>query len=197
MEPLAEEGHDGDEEVRRGAVAVSSEETPDAARARREAREIVERGISRLPHEFRLPLVLKDIVEFSGPEIAEILGIKEETVKTRVHRARLKLRKEIETAMPKEGEPVHPSQQICLDLLQAKQEALDHGADFPLPPEELCSRCRSVFEALDLGKDACVTIGKGRLPPELKAALVERVTGGQRSSGSLSQRMRQPITTRK
>ena len=57
--------------------------------------------------------------------------------------------------------------------------------------------CRSVFEALDLGKDACVTIGKGRLPPELKAALVERVTGGQRSSGSLSQRMRQPITTRK
>lgn len=178
MEPLVEEGHDG-EEVR-GAVAVSSEETPDAARARREAREIVERGISRLPPEFRLPLVLKDIVEFSGTEIAEILGIKEETVKTRVHRARLKLRKEIESAMPREGEPVHPSQQICLDLLQAKQEALDHGADFPLPPDELCSRCRSVFEALDLGRDACVSIGKGRLPPELKAALVERVVGGQR-----------------
>ena len=179
MEPLAEEGHDGEEE-RRGAVVASSEEAPDAARARREAREIVERGISRLPHEFRLPLVLKDIVEFSLAEIAEILGIKEETVKTRVHRARLKLRKEIESAMPRDGEPVHPSQQICLDLLQAKQEALDHGADFPLPPDELCSRCRAVFEALELGKDACVTIGKGRLPPELKQALVERLAGDQR-----------------
>lgn len=180
MEPLAEEGHDAEEEGRRGAVVVSSEETPDAARARHEAREIVEHGIARLSPEFRLPLVLKDIVEFSVTEIAEILGLKEETVKTRVHRARLKLRKEIESAMPRDGEPVHPSQRICLDLLQAKQEALDHGADFPLPADELCSRCRSVFEALDLGRDACAAIGRGRLPAELKRALVERVAGGRR-----------------
>jgi DNA-directed RNA polymerase specialized sigma24 family protein len=43
----------------------------------------------------RLPLVLKEIAELSLREIAQILGGKEATVKTRVHRGRLTLRAEL------------------------------------------------------------------------------------------------------
>ena len=89
-------------------------------------------------------------------EVASILGVKEATIKTRVHRARLALRKTLAEDLPRRDAP-HPdhSRQVCLDLLGAKQEALDRGVDFPVPPEELCTRCKSLFSTLDLTYDAC------------------------------------------
>lgn len=159
--------HEGD-----AVPALSSGDGPLDEQMRREAREIIERGLTRLPLEFRLPLVLKDIAGFSLAQAAEVLGLREETVKTRVHRARLKLRKEIEEGLPGEPAVLHASTQVCLDLLRAKLEALDRGVEFPLPGDEICSRCESLFAALDLEKDVCVDLRQGQLPPRLRAALL-------------------------
>jgi RNA polymerase sigma-70 factor, ECF subfamily len=149
---------------------------PYQERVRAEAREIVERAVARLPLEFRLPLVLKEIAELPLADVAEILGLKEETAKTRVHRARLKLRKELETILPAPPEPAHP-RQVCLDLLRAKQEAMDRGVRFPLPQGEICERCQAVFASLDLARDACLQIGQGEMPPRLKAMVLAEVGG--------------------
>ena len=130
----------------------SQEEGPMDAQLRREARETVEHAIADLPRAFRIPLVLKDLAELSVSEVAGILGLKEATVKTRVHRARLRLRKHLAEQLPrrKAAAPSH-SRQICLDLLRSKQEALDRGVAFPLGEQELCSRCASLFATLDSG----------------------------------------------
>lgn len=54
------------------------------------ARELVERGFSRLSPEDREVLVLRDLEEFSGQETAALLGISEAALKSRLHRARLR-----------------------------------------------------------------------------------------------------------
>ena len=141
---------------------------------RKEAEHAVVDALGRLPVQYRLPLVLADIAELSTAEIARVLGLKEATVKTRIHRARLLVRKALLDRLP--GAPAPPpdhDRQVCLDLLQAKQEALDRRAPFPYSPDALCARCRSVFAALDLGRDTCASLSAGELPPALRALLRE------------------------
>lgn len=154
----------------------SRRDGPYDAALRKESRETVEEAVARLPIHFRIPLTLKDILEFSVAEVAEILGLKEATVKTRVHRARLYLRRELARRLPnKEAPPPDHSRQMCLDLIRAKQESLDRGVEFPLGEEELCSRCRAFFNTLDLAQDACRSISRGEIPETLKKELLENM----------------------
>lgn len=181
MEPLAELLPSEDE-----AVPDPEAEGPLEAQLRREAREALDRALQALPPDFRLTLVLKDIAELSVAEVAEILGIKEATVKTRVHRARLALRKALVEGLPAGGgdgggkgkgagvEPSHP-RSVCLELLRGKQEAMDRGAEFPVPPELVCERCRALFNSLDLARSFCIQMVGGELPPELKKVILESI----------------------
>ncbi len=147
-------------------------EGPFDERLRREAQEAVDRALPGLPLAFRLPLVLKEIAELSMAEVASVLGLKEATVKTRVHRARLALRRELARGLPKRpARPPDHSRQVCLDLLYAKQEALDRGVELPIAAGDLCDRCRGLFATLDLAQDVCRAIGRGDLPPSLRDLL--------------------------
>ncbi len=139
---------------------------------RREARSRVEEAIAGLPEDFRVPLVLKEIVGFTVPEVAGMLGLEEGTVKSRVHRARLKLREAVDAVLPRNPEPAPPSaheQRVCLDLLNAKQEALDRGVEFD--GAVICDRCRSVFAALDLAQETCRDLAGGVLPEGVRERL--------------------------
>ena len=57
-----------------------------------EARRIIETAIDGLPDDFRVVFMLRGVEQLSIAESAELLGIKEATVKTRFHRARSLLR---------------------------------------------------------------------------------------------------------
>ncbi len=63
-----------------------------------EMKAIIDRSIESLPHKYRLVFNLRDMEGFSTKETAEILGISVESVKTRLHRARLALREKISSA---------------------------------------------------------------------------------------------------
>jgi RNA polymerase sigma-70 factor (ECF subfamily) len=148
-------------------------EGPHADRLRTEAREIVERALEALPERFRLPLVLADIAELQSAEIAEVLGLQEATVKTRIHRARLKLREALSGALPQRPvPPIEHSRRVCLDLLQAKLAAYDRRAPFPYSQEALCERCRTVLGTLDLSSDLCAALGRVELPVDLRRRLL-------------------------
>ena len=60
-----------------------------------ELRAALRTAIDDLPGEYRAPLVLHDVEGLSTQEIAEALQVKPGTVKSRVHRARLFLRKRL------------------------------------------------------------------------------------------------------
>ena len=123
---------------------ISDDGDPVAAGIRKEATAQVEAGIAELPMDFRMPLVLKEIVGMSVADVAAALGVKEATIKTRLHRARLKLREAVERPLPRvEAGHTPYTKAVCLDLLAAKQEALDRGVPFELPDEPWCARCAS------------------------------------------------------
>jgi len=69
----------------------------------------------------------------------------------------------------------HASEGQCLDLLWAKQEALDRGVDFPIPGENICDRCRSAFATLDMATDVCHALGDVKLPEAARRTLEEKV----------------------
>ncbi len=145
--------------------------SPFDARVRAEVQEILEAALVEIPDDFRMALILKDIAELSLVEIGRILDVKPETVKTRVYRARLALRREIASALPQRAVANPDAPPICLDLLTAKLEAIDRGVPFPVPDEFISDRCRSFFDTLDLTRDCCQRIGEGELP----AAAMERI----------------------
>jgi RNA polymerase sigma-70 factor (ECF subfamily) len=66
--------------------------TPEHATARSQIREILERAIDDLPPAFRTVLIMRDVEEATVDETAKALGVKSETVRTRLHRARRMLR---------------------------------------------------------------------------------------------------------
>jgi RNA polymerase sigma-70 factor, ECF subfamily len=60
-----------------------------------ELRSAISAAIDDLPGEYRAPLLLRDVEGLSTLEIAETLHVKPATIKSRVHRARLFLRKRL------------------------------------------------------------------------------------------------------
>ena len=58
------------------------------ATAQRQFRSVLERAIDDLPDAFRIVFVMRDIEEASTEETASVLGIRPQTVKTKLHRAR-------------------------------------------------------------------------------------------------------------
>jgi RNA polymerase sigma-70 factor (ECF subfamily) len=69
---------------------------PEKSMAQREIQHVVERAIDELPEAFRLVFITRVIEGMNVEETAEILGLKPETVKTRLHRARAMLRDNVE-----------------------------------------------------------------------------------------------------
>ena len=64
---------------------------PDQALAGREASEILQATLQRLSPDLREAVILRDLQEMEYREIAEVLGIPEGTVKSRINRGRAEL----------------------------------------------------------------------------------------------------------
>ena len=64
-----------------------------------ELRLVLTSAIDELPAEYRTVVVLRDVEGLSNTEVAQVLGVTLGTVKSRTHRARLFLRKRLETTM--------------------------------------------------------------------------------------------------
>ena len=61
-------------------------------------------ALQRLTPSLRMPVILYDIEGLAYGEIAEILGVAEGTIKSRIHRARKALRDDLQGALGKGGE---------------------------------------------------------------------------------------------
>lgn len=79
---FAEDGH----HARRPVVAWT--DSAEQTLLRREARQRVRAAIAELPESYRTVLLLRDIEERSTREAADLLGITENALKLRLHRAR-------------------------------------------------------------------------------------------------------------
>lgn len=69
---------------------------PERTMAQGEVRTILERAIDELPDLFRTVFITRIVEGMSVEETADLLGLKPETVKTRLHRARLLLQESLD-----------------------------------------------------------------------------------------------------
>jgi RNA polymerase sigma-70 factor, ECF subfamily len=72
---------------------TASGESPEQSAVDGDERAVLRRLIDGLPEELRQPLVLSSVEEMTSREVAEVMGIPEGTVRTRVMRARGMLRR--------------------------------------------------------------------------------------------------------
>lgn len=89
-EPL--EGEDGDQEP---LQIVDWCCLPEKELLNAETRLYLDAAVERLPHTLRVVFLLRDIEDLSTQETAEVLGLSETAVKTRLSRARMRLREEL------------------------------------------------------------------------------------------------------
>jgi RNA polymerase sigma-70 factor (ECF subfamily) len=82
---------------------ASSAPTPEDASADTGFDADIESALARLSEEFRVAVVLCDVEEMSYDEIAAALDVKLGTVRSRIHRGRLLLRKELAHRAPGVG----------------------------------------------------------------------------------------------
>ncbi|HKO47425.1 MAG TPA: RNA polymerase sigma factor [Polyangiaceae bacterium] len=80
-------------------MPLASPRSPEQEVNDQQLRAVLERAIDALPDEFRAVFVLRAVEQMTGAEAAVCLDIPEETVKTRLHRARLRLQEVIVHAL--------------------------------------------------------------------------------------------------
>jgi RNA polymerase sigma-70 factor, ECF subfamily len=88
------EAHQTSAQIIQFPQTVASDD-PERTMAQREVLQLVERATDNLPEMFRIVFVARVIEGMSAEETADLLGLKTETVKTRLHRARRLLREQL------------------------------------------------------------------------------------------------------
>jgi RNA polymerase sigma-70 factor, ECF subfamily len=97
-EQISNESYDDNEGGNAEKSALTGEKNPlvEQDLVRLEMNQCIRDFIEKLPETYRTVLVLGELEGLGNKEIADILGISLGTVKIRIHRAREKLRKELE-----------------------------------------------------------------------------------------------------
>jgi RNA polymerase sigma-70 factor (ECF subfamily) len=75
---------------------MTGNEDPERMAAQHEIRRLIEQAIDELPEIFRVVFVMRDVEDMTIEETSDFLGLRPETVKTRLHRARKLLRQALD-----------------------------------------------------------------------------------------------------
>ena len=81
---------------------------PESEAGRARVRAVIERAVDSLAPPFRVVFVLRAIEDLDTEETAALLGLKPETVKTRLHRARRQLRQALERELAPAFSEIYP-----------------------------------------------------------------------------------------
>jgi len=109
---------------------------PEAFAIRSEEAGRLREAIQQLPPQYRIVLVLRDMEGLTDEEVAEITGLRSGTVRVRLHRARLFVRKELMKGLkPRSGRAAAAS--------RASSQEQQPGNEQPRP-----ARCKAMFAEL-------------------------------------------------
>jgi RNA polymerase sigma-70 factor (ECF subfamily) len=87
---------DLDELAETAHAAADPAHGPEESAEAGELRTFLAGSIRRLPVDYRAPLVLRDVVGLSNQEVADVLQLSLAATKSKIHRARMQIRAELE-----------------------------------------------------------------------------------------------------
>src|ERR1700758_1501047 len=129
-------------------------------------------AIQKLPPQYRIILVLRDMEGLTDQEVAEITGLRSGTVRVRLHRARLFVRKElmqackprprkiVEAVTPRAIGTQQPSPARCKAMFAELSDYLDEQLDDSLCEElekhiNSCGPCKVFLASLEATIEQC------------------------------------------
>lgn len=160
---------------------------PDEALASKQVEQALEHAIRALDPMYREVLLLRDVEGLSAPEVAEVLGITVQAVKSRLHRARVAVR---DNVAPVLGVPTDAwaAPGTCPDVVTLFSQHLEDeiSADVCSAMErhlEGCPRCRGACDSLKRTLALCRTTGSAtEVPPSVQSAVKRALTDFLRES---------------
>ena len=169
-------------------LSGSPDGTPETALLRRENAKRLREAVQKLPPPYRLILVLHDMEELSDADVAEITGLRLGTVRIRLHRARLFVRKELVKQDPLRVRPeaaqpcvetyltAQPRQRRCKEMFAELSNYLDNELDDSLCEElekhmDGCGPCKAFLSSLEQSIQQCRTAPNKSPDPHVAARL--------------------------
>lgn len=138
-------------------------ERPDDALAGKQVERAVEQAIAGLEPAYREVLLLRDVEGLPAPQVAEILGLTTQAVKSRLHRARLSVRERVAPLLGIALDlPAAPG--TCPDVLTLFSRHLEDEISAEVCADmerhlEACGRCRGACDSLKHTLALCRTSG--------------------------------------
>ncbi|HEX9243740.1 MAG TPA: sigma-70 family RNA polymerase sigma factor [Anaeromyxobacter sp.] len=166
------------------AQAEASFEIPDARRtpeedaAARQLRGVLDAAIAELDPMYREVLILRDVEGLAAAEVAEVLGISVEAVKSRLHRARIAVRERVAPILGHGAPELPQASPGCQDVVtifsRRLEGEIDAGACAELEKHlQTCAACRGRCDSLRSTLTMCRNAGQAQVPPEVARSVRE------------------------
>lgn len=160
------------------ALMDHSRPNPESEVLQNEAAERLHRAVLRIPPQYRFVLVLHDMEGLDTAEVAKITGLREGTVRVRLHRARLLLRREMSGTPPRKKSPKPQASRKpkhCRELFAGLSDYMDGAVDEKICREMQrhisdCKPCEAFLANLESVVKQCSSVDV-KCPPERATAL--------------------------
>jgi RNA polymerase sigma-70 factor (ECF subfamily) len=149
-------------------LMTSAAPNPEAALLNSEAAEQLRQAILQVPPQYRMVLVLHDMEDLTTTEVAQIMGLREGTVRVRLHRARLFVRQQLAkmskasrgTGLELHASAEAPRSQRCRRLFAALSDYMDGVIDDAVCEEmdlhlNDCQPCQAFLSSLKNAVEQC------------------------------------------
>jgi len=176
-----------------GPPIASPALTPEEEAGRREIAAALDAAIGSLERGQREVLLLRDVEGLSAAEVAAVLGLRVEAVKSRLHRARLAVRRRLAPLrVPPAPAAPASAHRDCRSALAAFSRELEGD----LAPERCarlrahlnaCPSCRTACASLDRTLELCRALPAPRPPDAVREAIrraIADVVGSQGRAGA-------------
>jgi RNA polymerase sigma-70 factor (ECF subfamily) len=149
--------------------------SPEQTATNQELQRALTRAIDGLEPAQREVLVLRDVEGLSAPEVATVLGISIDAVKSRLHRARVAVRQALAPVLGRPSDE-SPRDAMCPDVLTLFSQHLE-GDINPSVCATMeahlarCGRCRSTCESLKRTLAVCRQLPTPEVPASIAASI--------------------------
>lgn len=184
-------------------LSAGAKISPESFAIRGEQAARLRAAVQKLSPPYRIILVLRDMEGLTDEEVAEITGVRPGTVRVRLHRARLFVRKELmKSWVPREKtkapQPSHSAKSLrparCKDMFAELSDYLDEQLDDSLCREleahlNSCGPCQAFLATLKATIEQCRRSGRECSPKSVSKLRKELMQKYQQFSAVVSPRL--------
>lgn len=158
------------------SVPGEAGEGPDSRAHAREVGEVLQAALASLPDHYREVILLKDVEGLSAEEVAEVVGENVAGVKSRLHRARLELRRLLSSVLDGDAPDQAPCPALAEELAGYAGGDIDQTTCEQMEAHmKTCPQCTAACDRLKDTVSLCRRVEGDEVPAPIRAAVLRAV----------------------